>query len=497
MANKRYDTYGYTPDGKRVDVYVENGQTYLRDGTRLPSGYTVQTQGGIYKMGDGGGYGVNAHNVPSLSNNFTQNNMQDIFNNLFKFSSDKDYGKLGSDMYKPVYDAKSDAIRNRLNLDTQMLNTNIGKTNRMYDQYVQQQHDMNEQAKNEYSNQTLNRGLGRSTIATTGMAGMDVANQKQVASLNESRALALQDLHGRIQALTENANQELSTLDSNRAIEERNLAWQLEDRDRQHWLQEAQLNAPLMMNAQQRQWDLEDRDYSNAMEQYNYDMGLERALAGHRGGTPENTLSNKEWQREMSRNAEKVEQEFDLWAENELKRYTPGTNAYKVKQAEIAEAKEMLRYQMSLSGGGRGYGGYGSSSSKSPYKGADYDMYDGFKQVTDYINYMSNQNGVHGYQQGLDELQKLKYSMANDPRFQTQTTPAMRNKIMKELNNTENYYKNKIKYGANWEYPQQGNNVQKQLQKDFPLSNNSKQKAIKKRVPSGRGSSGNTLYSLN
>ena len=202
MAKKRYDTYGYTPDGKRVDVYVQDGQTYLRDGTRLPFGYTVQTQGGIYKMGDGGGYRVSSHNIPSLLNFYNQNNAQNMFNNMFKFSSDKDYGQLGANMYKPIYDAKSDAIRNRLNLDTQMLNTNIGKINRMYDQHVQAQHDMNEQAKSAYSNQTLNRGLGRSTIATTGMASMDVANQKQVASINESRALALQDINSRIQALS-------------------------------------------------------------------------------------------------------------------------------------------------------------------------------------------------------------------------------------------------------------------------------------------------------
>ena len=90
---KRYGTYGYSPDGKRVDMYVENGQTYLSDGTRLPSGYSVQTKGGIYKMGDKGGYSANEHNTPQYKpvdlNSYLQN---------FKFQSDKDYNQLGKDM---------------------------------------------------------------------------------------------------------------------------------------------------------------------------------------------------------------------------------------------------------------------------------------------------------------------------------------------------------------------------------------------------------------
>lgn len=445
MAKKRYDTYGYSPDGKRIDMYVQDGQTYLQDGTRLPSGYTVNTKGGIYKMGDGGGYGVNSHNLPSLSGYSKQDSIQDMFNSLFKFNSDKDYSKMGQDMYKPVYDAKSDAIRNRLNLDRQALDAQTGQIDRIYDQNVQAQNEMNEVAKTDYSNQTLNRGLGRSTIATTGMASMDVANQKQVASINEGRALALQDIHSRIQALTENANQELSTLDSNKLLEERNLAWQLEDRDRGHWLEEAKLNAPMMLNSQQRQWDLEDRQYANAMEQYAYDMGLERNLAGFRGGTLENTLSEKQWQQEMGREAEKTMQEFDLWAENELKRYTPGTNAYKVKQAEIAEAKEMLRYEMSLRPSGGGYSGYSggkSMPSGSGYNKFDYDVYDAYAQLSSNIGYQVGNSGgnPNAYSNATRSLDQLKAEMLKDPRFMNETTPQMRELIFKDMEAQKKMY---------------------------------------------------------
>ena len=145
MANKRYYTYGYSPDGKRVDMYIDNGQTYLSDGTRLPIGYSVQTKGGIYKMGDSGGYRTSGHNIPTPTvPTIDENNP--LLKNL-TFNSDKNYSQLGSDMYKPVYDAKIDAIRNRLNLDTQALDSQIGKIDRMYDQNIQTQNEMTERAK--------------------------------------------------------------------------------------------------------------------------------------------------------------------------------------------------------------------------------------------------------------------------------------------------------------------------------------------------------------
>ena len=62
-------SYAYDPSGNKVNVSIKNGQSYLDNGQRVGAGYTVQTGGGIYKMGnDGKGYKVDSHNVYSPNN---------------------------------------------------------------------------------------------------------------------------------------------------------------------------------------------------------------------------------------------------------------------------------------------------------------------------------------------------------------------------------------------------------------------------------------------
>ncbi len=56
-------SYAYDPSGKKVAVTIKDGKSYLADGSRIPTGYTVQTGGGIYKMTDSGGVKVDTHNT--------------------------------------------------------------------------------------------------------------------------------------------------------------------------------------------------------------------------------------------------------------------------------------------------------------------------------------------------------------------------------------------------------------------------------------------------
>ena len=457
MANKRYGTYGYTPEGNRVDLYVENGQTFLPDGTRLPSGYSVQTKGGIYKMGDNGGYSVNEHNVPQYNpvdvNQYLQN---------FKFQSDKDYSQLGKDMYKPIYDAKANAIRNRLNLDTQSLNAQTGQVNTTYDNQVQAQHDMNKVSKDNYSNETLNRGLGRSTIASTGLASMDMANQKQVNSINDNRNMMLNNIQSRIQALTENANSELSTLDSNRALEEQKYAMDYEDRDRGHWLQEAQLNAPMYQQALKRQFDIEDRNYDNTMEQYKYDMGLERDSRQYREGTPEYELAQKKKDEEIEAIKNKIITEFDVMMGNELKKYTPGTDAYNVTQSKLKEEKDRLITQLELEKkygrtGGNGYSGYsygGRNSEKSNvsnYKNHEYQYYNELKTLIGSIDDTID-GSYKSYENSVANLKKLQNDLNHDLQFNDTVSDGMKKEMFTLINSKIKYYEGKLKHGVDWDY---------------------------------------------
>lgn len=60
-------SYAYDPSGKKVAVTIKDGKSYLADGSRIPTGYTVQTGGGVYKMTDSGGVKVGSHNTATKS----------------------------------------------------------------------------------------------------------------------------------------------------------------------------------------------------------------------------------------------------------------------------------------------------------------------------------------------------------------------------------------------------------------------------------------------
>ena len=47
-STNRYNTDVYTPTGEKVSGYIENGQTYLSDGSRIGEGYTAKDASGRY-----------------------------------------------------------------------------------------------------------------------------------------------------------------------------------------------------------------------------------------------------------------------------------------------------------------------------------------------------------------------------------------------------------------------------------------------------------------
>lgn len=82
-----YKSYAYDPQGNRHETYVKDGKTYTSSGDRLGAGWTSQTAGGIYKMGnDGNGYKVDSHNTikpvtPSYSGSSRSNNSSSYSDN--------------------------------------------------------------------------------------------------------------------------------------------------------------------------------------------------------------------------------------------------------------------------------------------------------------------------------------------------------------------------------------------------------------------------------
>lgn len=75
-AAVRYETQVWTPEGTTVGGYIENGKTYLNDGTRISDGYSVRAKDGtIYTMENGVG---RASSLDELTNKIVQKKTQNI-----------------------------------------------------------------------------------------------------------------------------------------------------------------------------------------------------------------------------------------------------------------------------------------------------------------------------------------------------------------------------------------------------------------------------------
>jgi len=73
-ASSRYYTAVWTPEGEQVGGYIEDGKTYLNDGTRISDGYSVKAKNGtLYTMENGVG---RESSVDELANSLAKKRAQ-------------------------------------------------------------------------------------------------------------------------------------------------------------------------------------------------------------------------------------------------------------------------------------------------------------------------------------------------------------------------------------------------------------------------------------
>lgn len=104
----------------------------------------------------------------------------------------------------------------------------LSDINANYAKLIQQTKDNMQTAKNNFSNNTLSRGLGRSSIATTGLSGIESAANKQVgdygleqnravSKLNNERESQMQQLMGAWQQRDEDYARQLAAARASRS----------------------------------------------------------------------------------------------------------------------------------------------------------------------------------------------------------------------------------------------------------------------------------------
>lgn len=128
----------------------------------------------------------------------------------------EDYQAEAQKVYDGQYASKVQSIKNQQASQNQQYDNDQTAYNNLYDKYVKENRSTGVQNQNAYNNQTLARGLGRSSIANTGLAGIKLATDKQEQAIQSERALKLQQLYNAKALYNQQVNDNLNALESER-----------------------------------------------------------------------------------------------------------------------------------------------------------------------------------------------------------------------------------------------------------------------------------------
>lgn len=84
-----YNSIAILPNGKKAEVVIKNGKSYLKDGSRIPIGTTVKTAGGTFKLTEKGGVKVDSDPFKNTSQRTNRTTNSKVSSNKPKSSSSK------------------------------------------------------------------------------------------------------------------------------------------------------------------------------------------------------------------------------------------------------------------------------------------------------------------------------------------------------------------------------------------------------------------------
>lgn len=166
------------------------------------------------------------------------------------------------------FDTAKNELQGNYEKDFFEMDSQTGTMNKEYDGKIQSSKETGENNKASYNNNTINRGLGRSTIATTGITGIDNTTAKNVNALEGQRQLQLDNIDKLKTLLRNNLTNSMNSLNSSYNSNLNSLASQLQEKEEARKLQAEQLAW------QKQQWqsemDLKKEQY-NTDTKYKYD----------------------------------------------------------------------------------------------------------------------------------------------------------------------------------------------------------------------------------
>ncbi|MGL5352141.1 MAG: hypothetical protein ACRDA5_02300 [Clostridium sp.] len=143
---------------------------------------------------------------------------------------DQRYVDEASKQYDPQYEARKRALENGYNSNVNDLNNSKTGINANYDTRVKGQNLQNTVNKNNMSNGMLGRGMGRSSIATSGLTGLDTGNTRVLGEINNARTGELNNVDNSIANLKVGLTNSFLGLDAEKMGAINQLAMQLRDK---------------------------------------------------------------------------------------------------------------------------------------------------------------------------------------------------------------------------------------------------------------------------
>ncbi|MFL0197402.1 hypothetical protein ACJDU8_17805 [Clostridium sp. WILCCON 0269] len=194
-------------------------------------------------------------------------------NPLTRVLSDSEYQAKAQNQYDPSYNLKVTGLRNALTNNLSNLENSKGTIVANYDKSVANQNLNNKISKNNLNNDALNRGLGRSSIVTSGLAQADVINNRALAGIQTDKVAALNNLAlQQANTSSEEQNQE-NTMAANRLDDLQALADKMKNTDLDRYDNELSNNRNFYMqqlNYNNQVGQLNDSNYWKGIDQSNW-----------------------------------------------------------------------------------------------------------------------------------------------------------------------------------------------------------------------------------
>ena len=198
------------------------------------------------------------------------------------------YVEQAQSQLKGQYEANKNNLQNNFNQNMNDLESQKGEINKQYDNYVQDAKNAGEMNKQNYNNATLNRGLGRSSVATTGLAGIQNQTDKNVVNVNNQRQAQMDNIAKLKDMLRNNLTNSLAGMEAEYNSNVNSLAMQLQQRAEDV----AYRNKQLAQQAAQH----------NAEMAYKNKQLAQQAAQANREFAAAQKWKEKEWEYKMSQN---------------------------------------------------------------------------------------------------------------------------------------------------------------------------------------------------